>query len=1461
MDRTFRGYRPTLSLFLAFALLLGLFPSISASAYSTPSSSLPAGSATSVTNGVYNSLALTPNPVTVTPSSLQQFAVSAYDANGSAVPLQASDVSWSADSAIGTIDSNGVLTAAAGGGGFKAGYVTATYGGLSTQALVMVGSKATAVIEEFETVNNGKALLSAGTAGAAGTKSSISLADRPEPVLYGSRSLKFAYDMRGTAGTSAAFVSLRNPDTGALDRPIEGTPKKIGVWVYGDESSHWLRARLRNQAGVSFTVDFTSSTGFNWKGWRYVTAEIPSSQPGPFKFMDLYLVETKDTNKNAGVLYYDRLSAIYSDTEITGLDLTGLTPMKTGQSKTAEVYMTKANSTSPQKVESGVRFYSSNPDVAVVDGSGRVSALKAGNAVIAALYSDSQPAAFEVYVTADEPQVLGIQAFAPDQLEAGRTGTPKVFAVYANSADSLEVTKEARFVSSNPSVAEISVDGKIVAKAPGSASVTVTFAGRQAVIRVTVIDPVPVLTKIQLTDMKSMNIGAMRQAKVLATYTLLDVPQPPAAVTSGVTYTSSNPAVAEIDAGGTLTAKSIGVTTISASLNGKTDTYSLVVNKESGAPKHEMRAAWIATVENIDWPVKGTYDAEQQKRQLIHLLDELEAAGINTVIYQVRPTSDAFYRSALNPWSAWLTGNQGKDPGYDPLAFAIQEAHKRNMELHAWFNPYRISNDTDKSKLAESNPAVRHPDWVVSYGGKLGYNPGNPEVKRYIIDSIMEVVNNYDIDAVHFDDYFYPYPVTGVDYPDAAEYAAYGSGMSIADWRRNNVDSLIRQLSAEIKKSKSYVQFGISPFGIWRNKANDPAGSETNGLESYSAIYADSKKWVDEQWIDYITPQLYWNINYSPAAYDKLIDWWKRQVEGKHVLLYAGHGVHKIGADDPNWLDPDQLPNQILFNRNFADVKGSMFFSAVQVLENKLGFQDRLKTDLYKYPSLMPEMSWLSKSLPAAPTVTAAAEGSGIKLNIQNEAGSTAGTYVIYRSAGSGAPDTSNPAHIWKQVKAGPAGVQTVVDNTVKAGTTYTYVITALERGSSLESRGTTLSATAQTSTGSDGSGSGGTGPVGGSGPTNPSVPTPTPTPGDGVQVIEPADFKETDGKVTVSVPAGIREVHLPADTGTIIGNSRPLLLRFANVSITIPNPVIRQWQNLSADTGAKLVFKAEPVEGAQLQALIQAAKNKLGAEIRPRGLYDFRMEVRAGGKTAAVMDRFSAPLEISFHSAGGSDLSRTGLYHLAGDGTLQYIADQKPSGSGTIMASIGHFSTYGLLEVSKSFQDVNAGHWAYPAISELSRKLIVTGVTEDLFSPQRQVTRAEFAALLVRALGLPAKAFSPFSDVKAGDWFAGEVAAAFDAGIVTGMTDSLFEPGGTVTREQMAAMLIRAYEAKHGKLSAESPPVSFTDAGSIREWAKGDVAKAAAAGLLNGREGNKFAPQAVLTRAESAQAVYNLLK
>ncbi|MFS0838557.1 family 10 glycosylhydrolase [Paenibacillus sp. 1P03SA] len=1459
MDRTFRRYRPTLSFFTVFALLIGLFPSISASAYYDSASSLSASSVTGVTYGTYRSISLTPNPVTVAPSSQQQFAVYAQETGGNTVALQAGDVIWSVDSAIGTVDAKGLLTAAPVGGGFKAGYVTASYGGLRTQALVMVGSKTTTLLEDFESINNGKALLSAGTAGAAGTKSSIGLVERPEPVLYGSRSLKFAYDMRGTAGTSAAFVSLRNPDTGALDRPIEGTPKKIGVWVYGDESNHWLRARLRNQAGVSFTVDFTSSTGFNWKGWRYVTADIPSSQPGPFKFMDLYLVETKDTNKNAGVLYYDRLSAIYSNTEITGLDLTGLTPMKTGQSKNAEVYVTKANSISPQKVDNGVSFYSSNPDVAAVDANGRVSALSEGKAVIAAIYSDSQPAVFEVEVTSGEPQVLGIQAYAPERLEAGRTGASKVFAAYAGLADPLEVTKEAGFASSNPSVAEVTADGKIIAKSPGITSITVSFAGRQTVVSVTVIEPVPVLTKIQLTDVKSMNIGAVRQTKVLATYTLLDIPQPPAAATSGVVFTSSNPAAAEIDAAGVITAKSIGVTTISASLNGKTDTYALVVNKETGAPKREMRAAWIATVENIDWPAKGTYDAEQQKQQLVRLLDELEATGINTVIYQVRPTSDTFYRSALNPWSAWLTGTQGKDPGYDPLAFAIREAHKRNMELHAWFNPYRISNDTDKSKLADNNPAVLHPDWVVNYGGKLGYNPGKPEVKRYIIDSIMEVVNNYDIDAVHFDDYFYPYPVTGVDYPDAAEYAAYGSGMSIADWRRSNVDSLIRQLSAEIKKSKSYVQFGISPFGIWRNKANDPAGSETNGLESYSAIYADSKKWVDEQWIDYITPQLYWNINYSPAAYDKLIEWWKRQVEGKHVLLYAGHGVHKIGADDPNWLDPDQLPNQILFNRNFTDVKGSMFFSAAQVLENKLGFQDRLKTDLYRYPALMPEMSWLSKSLPAAPAVTAAAEGSGIKLSIRNEAGGTAGTYVIYRSEGAGAADISNPAHIWKQVKAELAGLQTVSDSTVQAGKTYTYVVTALERGSSLESQGTTVTATAQSSSGSEGSGSGGSGSTGGSGPTSPTVPAPSPS--GGIQIIDPAELKETDGKITVSVPAGIREVHLPADTGTILGGSRPLILQFAGVSVSIPNTVIQQWQALTADTAAKLVFKAEPVDGNRLQALLQTAKHKMGVEVRSRGIYDFRMEVKAGGKSQAVLDRFAAPLETAFHAAGGSDSNLTSLYHLSVDGTLQYVDGQKLSGSGTIVASISHFSTYGLLEVTKSFLDVDAGHWAYPAISELSRKLIINGVTENLFSPQRQVTRAEFAALLVRALGLSQKSGTPFTDVKAGDWFAGEVAAAFHAGIVTGMTDSQFEPGGTVTREQMAAMLVRAYEAKRGKLTAAAPSLSFTDAESIREWAKGDVAKAVAAGLLNGREGNLFAPQAILNRAESAQAVYNLLK
>ncbi|MFN3283350.1 MAG: glycoside hydrolase family 10 protein, partial [Pseudothermotoga sp.] len=393
------------------------------------------------------------------------------------------------------------------------------------------------------------------------------------------------------------------------------------------------------------------------------------------------------------------------------------------------------------------------------------------------------------------------------------------------------------------------------------------------------------------------------------------------------------------------------------------------------------------------------------------------------------------------------TGVQGKDPGYDPLAFMVEEVHKRNMEFHAWINPYRVSMDTNLDGLADNHPAKLNPDWVVSYGGKLWFNPGHPEVQEYIVKAILEVVENYDIDAIHFDDYFYPYPVAGLDFPDEELYQKYGAGFeNKAAWRRNNVDTLIQELSKRIKEIKTYVKFGISPFGIWRNKSSDPNGSETNGFQSYDSLYADTRKWVLNEWIDYVVPQIYWYFNYSPAAYEKLLDWWLRQVEDKNVHLYVGHGVYRVGTNDPNWLDPDQIPNQVRYNRNFEDVEGSVFFSANSLLKNPLGVTDRLK-ELFKYPALVPQMDWLAGRLPTEPVdLTVKPTAQGVELLWRDETPKNTSYYVIYRTEGEQRPDMNDARNIVTVVRRTEMAWQSYVDYDVSKGKTYTYAITAVNR-------------------------------------------------------------------------------------------------------------------------------------------------------------------------------------------------------------------------------------------------------------------------------------------------------------------------------------------------------------------------------------------------------------------------------
>ncbi|MGH3994871.1 MAG: glycoside hydrolase family 10 protein, partial [Pseudonocardiaceae bacterium] len=342
-------------------------------------------------------------------------------------------------------------------------------------------------------------------------------------------------------------------------------------------------------------------------------------------------------------------------------------------------------------------------------------------------------------------------------------------------------------------------------------------------------------------------------------------------------------------------------------------------------------------------------------------LDDAQHRRLNTVIVQVRPTADAFWPSNFEPWSEWITGVQGQDPGYDPLQFAIDEAHARNLEFHAWFNPYRVAMHADPSRLHPSHPGRLHPEWIVSYGGRLYYNPGIPEVRAHVENAIMDAVQRYDIDGVHFDDYFYPYPVAGQQFNDEATYQQYGAGFANkADWRRDNTNRLIQELDQRIHAAKPWVKFGVSPFAVWRNIATDPEGSDTRaGVQTYDDLYADTRHWVRQQWIDYLVPQVYWNIGFTPADYAVLVPWWSDEVDGTDVQLFIGQATYKVGTStqDPAWFDPQEMPRHLTFNRAYPQVLGDVYFSAKDVRANRLSHMDLLVAQHYQRPALVPVAS------------------------------------------------------------------------------------------------------------------------------------------------------------------------------------------------------------------------------------------------------------------------------------------------------------------------------------------------------------------------------------------------------------------------------------------------------------------------------------------------------------------------
>ncbi|MET9670484.1 family 10 glycosylhydrolase [Streptomyces sp. NPDC006475] len=372
----------------------------------------------------------------------------------------------------------------------------------------------------------------------------------------------------------------------------------------------------------------------------------------------------------------------------------------------------------------------------------------------------------------------------------------------------------------------------------------------------------------------------------------------------------------------------------------------------------ELRGTWLATVTNRDWPSRPGLTAVQQRDELLAHLDTAVARRLNTVVFQVRPSADALWPSPYEPWSVYLTGVQGKDPGWDPLGTAVREAHARGLELHAWFNPYRVAVHTDPSRLAAGHPARVHPDWVLPYGGKLYYNPGIPEVRAFVQDAMTDAVKRYAVDAVHFDDYFYPYPVADQVFDDDATYARYGAGFpDKAAWRRDNIDRLVREMSARIKETRPGVAFGISPFAVWRNGATDPLGSDTcAGVQTYDDLHADTRRWVKEGWIDYISPQVYWNIGFAAADYAKLLPWWNDVVQGTGVDLVIGEALYKAGdpAQPAPWQDPAELSRHLTLAKTYNGVRGHCFFSAKEVMTDRIGAMARVVADYYPTRVLPP---------------------------------------------------------------------------------------------------------------------------------------------------------------------------------------------------------------------------------------------------------------------------------------------------------------------------------------------------------------------------------------------------------------------------------------------------------------------------------------------------------------------------
>ncbi len=492
---------------------------------------------------------------------------------------------------------------------------------------------------------------------------------------------------------------------------------------------------------------------------------------------------------------------------------------------------------------------------------------------------------------------------------------------------------------------------------------------------------------------------------------------------------------------------------IYAFLSGCNKKVTQQIISKPAAPKREFRAVWVATVDNIDWPSRKGLTSEVQQQDFRTLLDKQKSYGMNAVLVQVRAAADAFYARGKEPWSEWLTGEQGKapEPYYDPMTFMIQESHQRGLEFHAWLNMNRGTHKVSKSVM-EDHITKTKPEWFLSYGGYKLFNLGIPDVRNYITDVVVNIIKNYDVDGIHFDDYFYPYNLPNEKLQDEATFRKYNNGFkNIDDWRRNNVDLVVKNVSEAIKREKPKVKFGISPSAVWRNASTDPTGSATQGGQpSYDNLYADTRKWVKEGWLDYITPQIYFSFEFDKVPYKIMTDWWIKNTFGRH--LYIGHGAYRVkaGSKEIGWEKADQIPRQIRYNRTKPQISGSIYFSAKPLANNELSVSDSLKK-LYYYPALTPTMPWKDKIPPNAPQNVKIRKIADLGVAITWDLpaslpkdGDEVQAFVVYRFEENEVINLENPARILQIIRN--EGILSCTDKTLNQEKSYIYIVTALDR-------------------------------------------------------------------------------------------------------------------------------------------------------------------------------------------------------------------------------------------------------------------------------------------------------------------------------------------------------------------------------------------------------------------------------